>query len=248
MAANLSGRIDMQRWMFVTDTHGDMIDPAARDAAIRFRDAFQPEVRIDGGDVFDFRALRRGASDTEKAEATKGDVAAGESWLRDYAPTQMLWGNHDARILDAIQDTEGDKREYYKLLYNGIMDQLELIGCESFPYDIERGVFKYGDTAFLHGYGASMHVAYQLSMEYGNAVMGHVHQFQESPGRRLDRTVGRTCGCLCRLDMGYNRRRTASLRWSQGFLYGWKGDEGKLHMQSIRPIDGTWHIPTEFPI
>jgi len=234
--------------MYCTDTHGDKIDPAARAAALKFRDTFKPEIRIDGGDVFDFRALRKGASDLEKSEAVKEDVAAGESWLRDYAPTQMLWGNHDARILDAIEESDGDRREYYKLLYNGIMDQLDLIGCESFPYDIERGVFKYGDTSFLHGYGAQMHVAYQLAMEYGNAVMGHVHQFQESPARRTDRAIGRTCGCMCLLDMGYNRRRTASLRWNQGFFYGWKDDNDVLYFNSIRPMGGEWHIPKEFPI
>lgn len=238
----------MQRWMFCTDTHGDMIDPDARDAALRFRDAFQPEVRIDGGDVFDFRALRKGASDTEKAEAVADDVAAGEAWLRDYEPTHMLWGNHDARILDAIDANDGDRREYYKLLYNGIMDQLDLIGCKSFPYDIERGVFQYGDTAFLHGYGHGMHVGYHLAMEYGNAIMGHVHQFQESPAKRVDRPVGRTCGCMCKLDMGYNRRRTASFRWSQGFMYGWKEDNGTVHVQTLRPVAGKWYVPKEFAI
>lgn len=235
--------------MFCTDTHGDMIDPAARDAAMRFRDAFKPDVRIDGGDVFDFRALRRGADDHERAEAIAADVAAGESWLRDYEPTQMLWGNHDKRLLDAIQTTgDGNKRAYYSLLHDGIMDTLDEIGCKSYPYDIERGVFRYGDTAFLHGYGAGMHVGYALAMEYGNAVMGHVHQFQESPARRIDRPVGRTCGCMCKLDMGYNRFRTASFRWSQGFFYGWKDDNGKLYFESLRPVAGRWHIPKEFPI
>jgi len=236
-----------ERWMFCTDSHGDMIDPAARDAALAFRDAFKPDIRIDGGDVFDFRALRKGATNTEKAEAVLADVEAGEKWLKDYAPTHWLWGNHDARIIDAVEDNDGDRREYYKLLYNGIMDCAEMLGTQCFPYDIEKGVFQYGDTSFLHGYGHGMHVGYALGMEYGNAIMGHVHQFQESPARRIDRTVGRTCGCLCKLDMGYNRRRTASLRWAQGFMYGWNID-GVLYVHTLRPMGGKWHIPTEFPI
>lgn len=239
----------MQRWMLCTDTHGDKIDPAARDAAMRFRDAFQPEVRIDGGDIFDFRPLRKGASEDEILETLAADVEAGQKWLKDYQPTQVLLGNHDWRLWDRAQDcTDGVKAQYLRQMIDNILDGFDLAGTQWFPYDIERGVFQYGDTKFLHGYGHGMHIGYHLAMEYGNAIMGHVHQFQESPGKRVDRTVGRTCGCMCKLDMGYNRRRTASFRWSQGFMYGWKDEDGTLYVQTLRPVAGKWHVPKEFPI
>ena len=48
------------RFVFASDSHGDMADPEALDALWEFCKDYKPEVRVAGGDHFDLRALRRG--------------------------------------------------------------------------------------------------------------------------------------------------------------------------------------------
>lgn len=228
----------MKRWMACGDTHGDMIEPKLRDAALRFRDKFKPHYRIDGGDVFDMRSLRKGASAEERAESVQLDVEAGESWIRDYQPTQLLWGNHDARLWEAKEKCgDANLKMLYNMLADRISDYVASVGCKAFPYDFERGVFKLADTSFIHGYHHNMHAAYKAGQVYGNVIMFHVHQFARVSIERSDGSVAESCGCMAKKDMGYNRRRTGTFRWDQGFKYGYIQD-GKLISLDAKWING----------
>ncbi len=51
------------RWVAAFDSHGDCVDKPSLEAFRAFCDDFRPTVRIAGGDHFDFRWLRRSASD-----------------------------------------------------------------------------------------------------------------------------------------------------------------------------------------
>lgn len=61
------------RFVFASDSHGDMNDPEALDALWEFCKDYKPEVRVAGGDHFDFRSLRRGVgtSDAESGESSR---------------------------------------------------------------------------------------------------------------------------------------------------------------------------------
>ena len=236
-----------ERWQFVTDIHGDLLCPAARKAALGFRDKFKPTVRIIGGDLFDMRALRKNASDEERQEGIAGDIEAGLKFLRDFQPTHLLLGNHDYRLIErAERCADGKLREYCRMLVDKITDACEDIGCKLYPYDVDDGVLEYGDYKIVHGYCHNMHSAHAAAMAYGNVIMGHVHQFQRSSPARHDRVTGWSCGMLADgRRTRYARTKQGFFRWQQGFMYGWNR-ENKLHINTVEAQDGTWYYPTRF--
>lgn len=87
-----------KRFVAVADTHGDMIDPQTEEAIYAFCADFKPTVRIHMGDAFDFRCLRRKATDEERAEGLEADWEAGERLLRRFfeggTENYYLRGNH----------------------------------------------------------------------------------------------------------------------------------------------------------
>lgn len=238
----------MRRWMYVTDSHGDLIDPRARDAALGFMRKFKPEIRVHGGDAFDLRPLGKKATDEDKQQGIADDIEAGMKFLRAYKPTVFLWGNHDLRLIEtANKAASGDLRNYCTLLHNQIMDTLDGMGCEVLPYDVKHGVYRLGDYNLVHGYCANMHTAHKAAQIYGNVIMGHVHRFQMAKPQRYDGATGYTCGCLMDPELAtYARRSPSTLTWEQGWMYGWITDDDKLIVQSVRQIAGRWMVPQTF--
>lgn len=236
-----------ERWQYVTDIHGDLICPKARDAAIKFRDKFKPEVRIIGGDLFDLRALRNGASDEEKAEGIAADIAEGLKFLRDYGATHLLLGNHDYRLIEkAERCRNGVLRDHCRQLVEKITDECEVIGCKMYPYDVKRGVMHYANYRLVHGYCHNLHSANKAGLAFGNVIMGHVHTFQRATVERYEECTAWTCGMMADPEqMGYARRSQGFLRWRQGFMYGWS-DGDRLKVNTVEAHDGTWTYPTKF--
>ena len=58
-----------------------MLDQGAAKALFAFLDDWKPEIRVHAGDAWDFRNLRRGASDDEKAASLVDDWDAGSEFL-----------------------------------------------------------------------------------------------------------------------------------------------------------------------
>ena len=232
-----------ERWIFITDTHGDQIDPDFRRITLDFIKDFKPQVRIHGGDVWDLRALRHGASDEERAEGIQDDIEQGIDYLKAMKATHLLWGNHDTRLVDAMDSMVGRTREYAHLLYNSIADRISDI--EQRPYDADAGVLKYGNFSFLHGYVHNIYASRSVAQTYGNAIMGHVHSSDYFRTSTHNRYEGHTVGCGCNLRMKYAVKQTKPLKWNHGFAYGLKYPNGKLLVWHARPIDGVWYLPSE---
>jgi hypothetical protein len=234
--------------MYVTDSHGNMIDPVARDAVLRFRDAFRPDKIIHGGDAFDFVSLRKGASEEEQNEGSLADVEAGVKFLKDLRPDTLMWGNHDFRLMDTMQNAaKQNAREWATMLHNRIMDELAVIGCTCHPYDIDDGQYEWADYTFLHNYNAGKHLAYQMGMQFGNCIGGHAHRFEECHPDRSDRPSAYLCGGLIDIRRAhYARRRTGTFRWQNGWMWGYEID-GMLTVNSVKQSpDGVFRIPTDF--
>ena len=56
----------MKSFVFASDLHGDKQDYDAVGELLKFTEEFNPDVRIFGGDLFDFSPLMRSADTAEK--------------------------------------------------------------------------------------------------------------------------------------------------------------------------------------
>ena len=79
-----------------------MQDDASVAALWDFIDDWKPAIRVHAADAWDFRNLRRGASDDEKADSLVDDWHAGTDVLERFFDggkrNHFLRGNHDERL------------------------------------------------------------------------------------------------------------------------------------------------------
>ena len=73
-----------RRFVVASDNHGDMADATATEALFAFIEDYKPEIRIHAGDNWDFRNLRKGASDDEKAASLEDDWDCGARFLERF--------------------------------------------------------------------------------------------------------------------------------------------------------------------
>ena len=103
-----------KRFVAVADSHGDMIDEESEKAVLAFISDFKPSVRVHLGDAFDFRCLRRGASDEEKADSLEDDWQMGTDFLRKFyeggKENAYLRGNHSFALGTELLTYSGWKR------------------------------------------------------------------------------------------------------------------------------------------
>jgi hypothetical protein len=210
-------------FIFASDIHGDCQDTAACNALFRFMRDWKPKIRVCGGDLWDFRALRKKASKKETEESTKADLAAGMSFLDAFKPTHFLRGNHDERLWDAAKDggtQDGLAKDYAAEKVEAIETKLAGWRCTMLPYHNRRGVLKIGHLKFIHGFFCGVTAARQHALAYGSCVFGHGHAIDVASAPGFDRRVARMVGCLCSLDMDYSRASVGALRYASGWAYG----------------------------
>ena len=82
-------------------------------------------------------------------------------------------------------------------------------------------------------------------MIYGNVVMGHGHQIQSATVEAVHPRVGFMAGCLCQLELDYNRAQAGTLSWEGGWAFGITNEKtGSYQYWQARKIDGAWIVPT----
>jgi hypothetical protein len=210
---------------FCADIHGDRQDGRAVAVFQEFLGAFKPKFRILGGDLWDFCSLRAAAGEDEKRHSLLQDFASGMEFLEDFRPQVFLRGNHDERLWDAVQrDGLRKSGPIADLATEKIREFERLAGklkIRVLPYDKRRGVWKRGGLTFCHGFAEGHGGVEAMGRIYGNCVFGHGHAIDVAaePGSDGSRTA-RMVGCLCRLDMVYNRTHLRALRQAHGFAYG----------------------------
>lgn len=209
----------------VSDTHGDEVDPVMEAKFFAWLADYKPKLRIHAGDVFDFRPLRNGASLEDKQESMSSDLEAGISFIKRYfkggTDKWLLWGNHDDRLFDLANGGDGPLRDHAKALLRDIMAVLKGLGVKTLPYDARNGVLEIGHLKVIHGYHVGVSAAKQHATIYGNVMFGHVHSQDCCPVPAIQGpSLAMGIGCLCKIDMPYNKRQTNKLRHQQGWIYG----------------------------
>jgi hypothetical protein len=231
----------MTTFSFASDLHGDMQDAAAVRQFRGFVEDFKPKVRGFGGDLFDFRALRVGASPEERLESMRADFETGMAFLEWYRPTFLTLGNHDIRLWDRVAPSGlhrkgGPLVDYAEELIGKFDGLTKKLKTAVLPYDKRRGVWSRNGLRFTHGFDRN--TAADMAQQYGNVLFGHGHRVEHHPGPpqgRGEPPMARMVGALCRLDLSYNRAQTRTLQQQHGWAYGAFLGKRKHHvMQAVR--------------
>ncbi len=232
------------------DVHGDMQNTEACEAFFKFQEEhWKAPIKICGGDIFDFRPLRRKASEEERRESMIEDFNEGMKWLKRFKPTYFLRGNHDERLWDLAQENRGVITDYAYQGCGQITSYLDHINCRMFPWEKRKGVLRLGHLKVIHGFITGVTAARRTALAYGCSIlMGHGHSIQYASIEGLDEPrVGMMCGCLCNLDMDYNRHQVGTLNQAHGWAYGFLNERtGKYYVNQARKIDGKWLLPSSF--
>ena len=240
-----------RRFVVASDSHGDQVDPETERALFAFIADFKPQLRIHAGDAWDFRNLRRGASDDEKAHSLEDDWQAGSDFLRRFfdggRENHFLRGNHDERLWHFAHSATGLLRDY---AHDGIK-RVEKLAAKSrarmLPYDSRLGVLKLGALKVIHGYAAGIGAARKHAIVYRNCLFGHTHNCDVA-GAESDEGVSeaRGIGACCKLDMPYNAHQTGKLRHQNAFCYGLLFEDGTYQLNQAKKIQGCFYAASDF--
>ena len=125
-----------------------MLDPKVASALFAFLEDWKPEIRVHAGDAWDFRNLRRGASDDEKAASLVDDWEAGTEFLTKFyeggKENHFLRGNHDERLWQFANSATGLLRDYAQDGIKRVQALMRKTGTQMLPYDSALGVLKLG--------------------------------------------------------------------------------------------------------
>lgn len=232
------------KWCYVSDIHGDKQDPQAIKAFFEFCDSFRPDMRICGGDIWDFRPLRKKADEEERRESLAVDYSMGMEFMNKYQPHVFLRGNHDERIWDMAEKCNGVISDYCGKLSTEIEADMNVMGCLMLPYDKEKGVYRFGDITAIHGFSGGIGACRKQTSVYaqqGYCLMGHGHVPDFAKFESYGRREGYMAGCLCKRDLVYNRSQINTLRQEHGWLYGIQDKNTKVsHVFMARRINDVW--------
>lgn len=241
----------MTTFTFATDLHGIEQDAKAVAAFLRFTDDFKPKLRVFGGDLWNFAALRRGADEDEKRTRLAEDFAAGLDFLEVYQPDVLLLGNHDQRLWDSVVREGVSKSGWLAELAGGYIDQFNKtarkLKIQVRPYNKRDGVYRNGNLAFAHGFGHGATLAENMAKAYGNVVFGHGHKIERVNVMQAGTSVtAYESGALCKTDMDYVRADLSALRQEHGFAYGVVGPTPEVFQARI--TNGKALVATGFKV
>lgn len=234
------------KFIIAFDTHGDKQHAPTVSTFLKFCDLWKPKYRIHGGDIWDFRPLRRKANEDERRQSMKADFEAGTAFLEKFKPTHVVRGNHCERLWDLAAEGNGVLSDYAAEGVRDITARMKAMRCQMLPYHKREGVLRIGHLKVIHGFASGIYAPRQTALVYGSCLFGHVHTIDEHAIPGLERRIARACGCLCELDMAYNSRQPSSLRHAHGFPYGVINDRtGAYHVWQAGEIAGQWMLPTD---
>lgn len=239
----------MKRFQIVSDIHGKCKDERACDAAIAFSRSFKPDIRVIAGDLWDFAAIRQGASEDDRAISMYDDFQAGKEFANDFfgkvSENVLMLGNHDIRAYDLRESTDAVKSDLGNRMVSDIKALAFKYNAKLIDYDARDGVYQIGELNIVHGFHAGMSACAAHARIYGNVAFGHIHSIESFQTPGIKQKEARSIGCLCDLNPGYANRKTGKLRWSHGWGYGWLHDDGTYAIFQVRGINGKFYAPTD---
>lgn len=198
-----------------------------------------------GGDLFDFAALRKKASEEERRQTIRKDFEAGREWLAQFQPSYFLKGNHDERLWKLAAEDKGPISDYGKQLVEWVEADCRKYRAPILPYDKRKGILEIGHLKCLHGFATGVYAARMHALVYGSCIFGHGHGIQMASIAGLEDRTARMAGCLCKLDMEYAETSMGALMWRHGWVYGVVDDKtGNYEAVQAQEIDGKFVVLT----
>ena len=237
------------RFQIVSDIHGILKDQRACDAALAFRRDFKPDIRIIAGDIWDFGAIRKGASDEERSVSMRDDFDSGREFADEFfvggGVKHMMLGNHDLRPFILAQSPDAVRRDLGEKMVHDIKEVARRASAKLWPYDARTGVLELGHLRVLHGYHTGMNACAAHARIYGNCVFGHIHSIESFQTPGLQQKEARSIGCLCDLNPDYANTKTGKLKWGHGFAFGFLFSDGSYTINQVRDTNGVFYAQTD---
>lgn len=236
-----------KRFLIAGDIHGIEQDEAANKVLFDFKKLWKPQISICNGDLWDFAALRKKASEEERRTSLRADYDAGLDWFLKFQPDYFNRGNHDERIWDLQAENRGPISD----LATKCIEEFEVVRkkvkCEMLPYDRRHGILEIGKLRVLHGFYCGVNASRKSAQVWGSCVVSHGHTVQLAAIEGPENRVGRMIGCLCSLDMKFQRANVGSLLHRHGFAYGVIEDKtGFYQVHQAEKVGDKWILPTSF--
>ena len=222
------------------DLHGNLQDKDTVKAFLKFTREYNPDVRIFGGDLWDFACLRSGAKDSqdELGQSLDEDYAAGEKFIREYFHGSrgrkiFLMGNHDARPKRLLRAMDARLRDYGARMLEDMQGILKSLGAEVYDYNKRKGVAQVENMRFIHGYSSGLYSTRKAAQAYCTVMHFHTHHIDYFREPSLDNVEAWCPGGLCQLDHDYNSTHMNTLRQQNGWAYGMIFDNGQPPIVNI---------------
>lgn len=239
--------MSLKRFVACADSHGDIIDKEAAERFLEFVGDFKPHYRIHLGDVWDFRALRKGASQEEKADGIKIDFAMGLAFLDDYQPDYLTLGNHDKRVWEKAETVaDGILREACAGVAERAEEEFRKRRINFTRYRVHDYLrLPEGGPKLIHGFRSTMYPAKAHFENWGDCIHGHVHKPDAYTARHVDGGRSFSVGCLGDIAaMSYADATPAKLAWRNGWLHGYINTKtGHWNAWLTTKENGTWWTP-----
>jgi hypothetical protein len=236
-----------QDFMVCADIHGDKQDRKAVKLFFEHADLIRPKHRIIAGDVFDFRAWRKGAEESEKRERVRRDFKAGMEFIERFRPTAITLGNHDVRMWDQVENS-GPMADLCEDMIERFEALTNKLGTKVLPYDAAKGIYRLGRMKVGHGFFSGVNSAQRMAQAYGSILFGHIHSIDVASSPSDERRAARCIGCLCQLRYTYNRAHVAALRQAHGWAYGSVYGDGRFHVAQSEIIGGRAVVSEGFKV
>lgn len=228
-------------------SHGDIFDDRAKNVVQKLIEMHKPKHRNHLGDVFDLRAIRRGAGPEEKADGMKRDLQAGMELLDWYRPQILTLGNHDHRIWRVSAETsDATKAELFEKVALDLEDQFRKMQIKWCQWGVDNYLkMACGGPKLLHGYLSSLSPAKAHFDRWGDCIVAHVHTSDYYEARHRDGGKAFTVGTLADIKkMTYADNYPAKLGWRQSILCTTHNTKtGKWYGWQAVNDGGTWVTP-----
>jgi hypothetical protein len=203
-------------------SHGELADPTALEAVVKFREEYKPDKVIHTGDAFDTAQFRSGCEGTmDEILTVEDDVNAGCDFLERLQPTLFFVGNHEWRWYKDARKPNALVRHAARKTIEELREFLKVLRCdmvETYDWESWRMI---GNYKIGHGISFNENAVRDHAERVGNCFIAHLHRQEVAHGRRDDRPVCVSMGYLGdAAKFTYADQWPGKMKWNTGWIWG----------------------------